>query len=424
MTERIYYRDPFQLEFDARVVEIASAREQFAVVLDRTAFYPTSGGQVFDTGRLLASGQRANVIEVSEREDGAVVHVLAPPEAATAPGAGGPDATPLLAALAVGSEVRGEIDGERRRDHMQQHTGQHVLSAAFVRLYDFATVSFHMGAETCTIDLDTPELTRAQVIAAEKLANEVVWEDRPVAIRFTSLDEAHTLGLRKLPERSGEIRLIDIDKFDLCACGGTHVKGTGQIGAILIRKTEKVRQGMRVEFVCGLRAVGVARRDFTTLTDAAALFSAHIHEVPAQITKVLEESRTGAKREQKLLEELAEAEAASLVASAEETGGARIVSRGFAERDAAFIKLLAQKIAAQGKAIAVLSAAKGQPTLVIAQSAGLPLNCGTLLRESLSELGGRGGGSTDMAQGGVSDAAKLEQAREALLERVLNVLAG
>src|ERR1041385_2425248 len=186
-TNRIYYRDPMQLEFDAKVLEIAPGREQLAVVLDRTAFYPTSGGQVFDTGRLLFSGNRANVIEVAEREDdGAVIHYLAPPEAATAPGPDVPEADKLLAALAPGSEVRGEIDGERRRDHMQQHTGQHVLSAAFIRLFDFATVSFHMGAETCTIDLDTPSLTREQIVAAERLANEVIWEDRPVEIRFSS----------------------------------------------------------------------------------------------------------------------------------------------------------------------------------------------------------------------------------------------
>ncbi len=409
MTERIYYRDPFRLEFDARVVEVATAGERLAVVLDRSAFYPTSGGQVFDTGWLLAGELRAEVVEVAEREDGAVVHYLAP---AAAPG------------LAPGAEVRGEIDGERRRDHMQQHTGQHVLSAAFVRLYNSQTVSFHMGGESCTIDLETPGLTREQAVAAERLANEVIGEDREVAVRFVALEEARTLGLRKLPERAGEIRLIDIRDFDLCACGGTHVHNTGQIGGILVRKTEKVRQGMRVEFVCGLRAVAAARRDFTTLTSAAELFSAHIYDVPAQIRKALDESKAGSKREQRLLEDLAEAEAARLLGAAEDVRGVKLVTRGYPDREAAFIKLLALKATAAGKCCAVFRATAAQPALVLAQSPGLALNCGALLREALAGVGGRGGGATDLAQGGAPDAAALERAAAALEEKVRQGLAG
>lgn len=407
MTERIYYRNPMQLEFDARVVEVAPGREQFAVVLDRTAFYPTSGGQVFDTGRLLFSGKRAHVIEVAEREDD-VVHYLAPPEAATAPGPEVSSAVEVLAALAVGSEVRGEVDGERRRDHMQQHTGQHVLSAAFIRLFGFATVSFHMGAESCTIDLEAPSLTREQIVSAERLANEVIWEDRPVEIRFCSVEEARTLGLRKLPPREGEMRLIEVRDFDLCACGGTHVAHTGQIGAIQIRKSEKVRQGTRVEFVCGLRAVATARKDFETLTSAAELFSTHIHELPAQIRKALDESKVASRSRLKLLEEIAEYEAEKLARSAEPHGDYVFAMRTYPDRDAGFIKLVAQKFVATTKGVALLGALEGQPTVVLSQNPALAFNCGALIKDALAAVGARGGGPRDMAQGGTPDAEKLK----------------
>jgi alanyl-tRNA synthetase len=413
-TERIYYRNPMQLEFDAKVLEIAPSREQLAVVLDRTAFYPTSGGQVFDTGRLLFSANRANVIEVAEREDdGAIVHYLAPPEAATAPGPEVAAASDWLKALAVGSEVRGEIDGERRRDHMQQHTGQHVLTAAFIRLYDFATVSFHMGAESCTIDLDTPSVTREQIVAAERLANEVIWEDRPVEIRFTSVEEARTLGLRKLPPREGEMRLIEVRDFDLCACGGTHVARTGQIGGILIRKSEKVRQGTRVEFVCGLRAVATARKDFETLTAAAELFSAHIYDVPGQIRKALDESKAASRGRQKLLDEIAEYEAIRLASSPDAprldaNGHYVFASHIYPDRDAGFIKLVAQKFVAEGRRVVLLGALQGQPTVVLAQNPGMAFNCGAMIKDALAAVGARGGGPRDIAQGGTPDAEKLK----------------
>ena len=206
--------------------------------------------------------------------------------------------------------VRGMIDADRRRDHMQQHSGQHVLSAAFEKLYGFATVSFHMGDESCTIDLATDSVSPKQLQAAERLANEVIAEDRPVEIRFATPDEARTMGVRKIPPAEREkLRLIDIRDFDLNACGGTHVRSTGQIGCILLRKTEKVKQGVRVEFVCGLRAVATARHDFETLTEAAALFSTHIWEVPQQIRKSQDEIKSAQKAQHKLLEEVAELQA-------------------------------------------------------------------------------------------------------------------
>src|SRR5215813_7882514 len=297
MTQRLYYHDSFLYDFDARAIESLEREGKHAVVLDRTAFYPTSGGQVHDTGTLLLEdNMEVAVVEVADEEDGRILHFTAQP-------------------VTSGTTVHGSVDAARRGDHMQQHSGQHVLSAAFIRLFNMPTVSFHMGAESCTIDLETAALTPAQVQQAEHLANEVVLEDRPVTVRFVALEEARQLGLRKLPPRqTGELRLIDISDFDLTACGGTHVRATGQIGSILLRKIEKVKQGMRVEFVCGLRAVSMARRDYTTLTEAAAVYSSHIYDVPEQIRKSLAETKSAAKAQHKLLEELAELYAQRLLA--------------------------------------------------------------------------------------------------------------
>ncbi len=392
---RLYYTDSFLSEFDAQVVDLVTAPRP-AVVLDRTVFYPTSGGQVFDTGWLEANGARLRVTEVAEQEDRILHYLERPP-----------------AGLAVGASVHGSIDLPRRRDHMQQHSGQHVLSAAFIRLFEMPTVSFHMGDEACTIDLDTKSATVEQVEQAEDLANQVVMEDRPVEIRFVSLEEARGLGLRKLPPAEREhLRLIDIRDFDLTACGGTHVRSTGQIGAILARKTEKVRQGVRVEFVCGERAIAAARRDRMALNEAAGALSAHIWEVPQQVRRAQEEARAGRKQRSELLNELAELHAARLLGETPEGGGVQVVVKVFPDRDLEFIKLLAQKLArADGKrAVALLGAGEGSHALVFAQTAGLPFDMGALMKEVLAETGGRGGGTRDMAQGGVTTAGMLEPA--------------
>jgi alanyl-tRNA synthetase len=395
MTDRLYYRDSFLYEFDARVVESLEREGKHAVVLDRTAFYPTSGGQVHDTGRLvLADKREVAVIEVADEDEGRIFHLTAEP-------------------VAVATVIRGSIDATRRRDHMQQHSGQHVLSAAFIRLFNMPTLSFHMGAESCTIDLEASGLSFGQAERAERLANEITSEDRPVSIRFVSLDEAQRLGLRKLPAKhTGDLRLIDITDFDLTACGGTHVRSTGQIGAIVLRKIEKVKQGVRVEFVCGLRAVAVARKDYMTLTETAAIYSTHIHDLPQQARKSLDESKAAGKAQHKLLEELAEVHADRLLAKA--SGSPRLIVHAFPERDALFIKLLAQKLTAgRTDVIALLAAGAGQPTLVFAQSPGQKHNMGQLLKDALAQLGGRGGGSADMAQGGLpagaADPAQIEK---------------
>jgi len=406
MTERLYYRDPFLYEFDGEITEVVPATEinhRHGVFLDRTAFYPTSGGQVHDTGWISSDSAKLRVAEVVEAEDGRVVHYLEadkPPER--------------------GTRVRGLIDPARRRDHMQQHSGQHVLSAAFVRLFDMPTVSFHMGDDYCSIDLDTPALSAEQVEQAELLANQVVQENRPVEIKFVTQEEAQNLGLRKPPRADkDELRLIDIHDFDLSACGGTHVGGTGQIGCILLRKTERVRQGWRVEFVCGQRAVATARRDYTTLTEAAGLFSSHIWDLPQQVRKSLEEVRAVRKSGEHLLEELAELHAARLLADAVPLNGRKFIVRIFSDRDLTFIRLLAQKLTRlEVNVVALLAATSEQASLVFAQSKGMPFDMGALLKESLADLGGRGGGSRDMAQGGAPRTKVVEDALEKVAARL------
>jgi len=404
-TERLYYHDSFLYDFDARVVESLPREGRHAIVLDRTAFYPTSGGQVHDLGMLMADGKQIAITEVADEEDGRVLHFASAP-------------------LFAGTQVHGTVDAARRRDHVQQHSGQHVLSAAFIRLFNMPTVSFHMGEESCTIDLETAGLSAAQAQKAELLANEVIAEDRPVSIRFVPLEEARQLGLRKLPpKQTGDLRLIDISEFDLTACGGTHVRATGQIGSILLRKIEKVKQGVRVEFVCGLRAVNTARRDYTTLTEAAALYSSHIYDVPQQVRKSLEETKAAGKAQHKLLEELAELYAERLLAQA--AGSPQVIAQSFPDRDATFIKLLAQKLtAAQSAVIALLASGAGQPTLVFAQTPGQKSNMGQLMKDAMAQLGGRGGGSADMAQGGLPAGGADSAQIETLLQQIAAKLGG
>ncbi len=424
MTDRLYYRDSFLYDFDAEIHEVAE-NPRPALILDRSAFYPTSGGQVHDTGLIHvgaasvrpASGaslpQTLKVTEVAETEDGRIVHYLDAPIK---------DAKP-------GTRVRGQIDATRRRDHMQQHSGQHVLSAAFVRLFHMRTVSFHMADDYCSIDLDTPTLTKDQIEAAERLSNEIILENRSVEIRFVTREEAGKLGLRKIPPamgapgfagvakpgRGNELRIIDIRDFDLSACGGTHVNQTGQIGCILLRKAEKVRQGWRVEFVAGQRAVATARRDFTTLTEAAAMFSAHIYDVPQLTSKALDEIRALGKQAEQSKEELAAAQAATMLAETPEANRHKLIVHTFADRDLNAIKLLAQKLTRLApNAVALLAITSPQPSLVFAQSPGQPYDMGSLMKEVVAKLGGRGGGTKDMAQGGAPKADAIESALAAI----------
>jgi alanyl-tRNA synthetase len=384
-TDRLYYTDCYLREFQARVIRTSPDPRGVRVFLDRTAFYPESGGQPADRGTLAG----IPVLEaVDEGEE--IAHVLA-----DAPS---------------GEEVQGIIDWDRRFDHMQQHTGQHVLSAAFERTGGYKTVSFHLGADASTIDLDSDRVGAKQIEETEELANQIVFANWPIKIFFRPSAEAGEMDLRKPTFREGDIRLVEVEEFDLSACGGTHVSRTGAIGVISIRKVDRSKALTRVGFLCGTRALRRARQDFAILSEAARLFSAGLENVPELITKQAQELREAARLRDKLVEDLAELEALQLWRSAPERGGARVVRRVFVEGAGKKARMLAHAVAKHAAAIALIGV-KGTPTaLFFSQSAGGRMDMAAVLKRTLAKFGGKGGGTRDFAQGGGLPESHLEEA--------------
>jgi len=373
MTERIYYNDPYARTFDGRVVEVRNVNGRTAVTLDRSAFYPTSGGQPFDVGTL----NSARVVEVIEDDDGEMVHVID-------------------GSLSAGEAASGAIDWERRFDHMQQHTGQHVLSAAFDRSFKVRTESFHLGTASATIDL-AREVSPGEIARAEKDANTVVWEDRPVAIRYADAAEAARLPLRKESARGGVLRLIDVEGYDISACGGTHVSRTGAIGIIAVAAWEKFRGGSRIEFVCGGRALAA----FHVLRDATAssgrLLSVLPVDMPAAIERTLAEAKEAKRRIKDLQLQLAGHQADALAAGAAES---RSVVRALDGWDQNGLKAVAMAICERPGFTAVLIGGSSPSPVVIARGEGSMHDSAVLLRRLIEKFGGKGGGRPDLAQGG------------------------
>lgn len=418
MTERLYYADAFCTNFEAVVTDIqelsrADGKSIWGVALDRSAFYPTSGGQPYDTGRLIATAPSgtelaAEIVNVEEDEaSGIVWHHTAKPLSARTP-------------------VRGVVNQVRRFDHMQQHSGQHLLSAAFIHVCGAATVSFHLGNTTSTIDLSADRLSEDVLGHVAELANRIIAEDRPVHVETISRSEAEAMfaagELRKLPSRAGDLRIIEIAGFDRNACGGTHVRSTGQIGGLHLRSTEKVKQGIRVEFVSGLRAMSAAREDFVTLTNAARQLSVNLSETPDAIGRLLINAKATSKQTEALTGELLRYRAQELIRDTPLLGGMRWVQLQLLPPevpDSGQAKLLASKLVAEGeKTVALVSwrprvSEDAPATLILARSRDLGLNCGAVLKEILTKFGGRGGGSPDLAQGS-ADSEHLEPALEAI----------
>jgi alanyl-tRNA synthetase len=389
MTDRLYYTAPYQRQFDTTIVAVDRTGGATRVRLGQTAFYPTSGGQPFDTGRLtIASGDPGlRVVDVQEDGDGDIIHVI--------------EASPDTG-LEPGQVVRGDIDWARRFDHMQQHTGQHLLSAAFDRLHDARTVSFHLGSESCTIDLSR-EATLRQVAAAEAEANRVVWDDRPVQIRFVTAEEAARLPLRKEPARHGTLRLIEIEGFDLSACGGTHVSRTGGVGLIAVNGWERFKGGQRVEFVCGGRALERFRAHRDHVSTAVRLLSV----LPADIGPAIERLQSEAKEFRRSAvaaqNETLRYRADELSRAAEPflMGRAVVVSLDY---DAQSLKTLAVHVTSGPRRVAVLLSQQRPTLVVVAASPETGVDAGQLLRSLIARHGGRGGGKSDLAQGGGLDA--------------------
>jgi alanyl-tRNA synthetase len=389
MTERLYYQDSYLTEFRARVVDASPDRQR--VYLDRTAFYPTSGGQPFDTGEL--GGLK--VVEVTDEGD-RIAHVLA-------------DALPE-------TEVAGRIDRERRFDHMQQHTGQHLLSAVLLELFHTPTVSFHLGAEACTIDV-AGALEPDQLREAERRANQTIFENRPVTISFE--DSSGDLGLRKPTEREGLVRIVSIENLDRSACGGTHVGATGEIGPILIRKLDRIRGNLRIEFLCGGRSIARARADFDALSKIARVFSSPLDETPALVDAQREKLQESERTRRRLSTELAQASGRALYGeTAPGPDGIRRVLRHLEASLSEESRAEAQSFTAAGPAIFV-AFAENPPAILLAASSNSGVNCGEVLKRLLGPAGGRGGGNVTLAQGSLPSKAALEGLAESL-SRELN----
>ena len=383
VTDRLYYQDARLTRFPATVLSVDAGGRR--IRLDRSAFYPTSGGQPHDLGTI----SRVPVEDVTD-ESGDVVHVLAEPL---------PDP--------VGATVVCEVDAVRRLDHMQQHTGQHLLSAVLLDRLGAETVSFHMGAEVSTIELAGPAADARSLEAAELRCNELIAENVPVQVTFE--DAATVAGLRKAPSREGTLRIVTIEGMDRSACGGTHVRSTGEIGSVLLRGTERIRGNVRLEFVCGLRAVRRARADYNSLAAMARNLSCPIGELPKVVASQAERLSEADKLGRKLTSELAAYRGRELHATTEPAAsGLRVQVRRYGALDEE-ARAESQAFTGGGKA-ALLGWCENPPSLLLAVSADSGLHAGNILKPKLQVTGGRGGGTAQSAQGSIPDPDSLRRA--------------
>jgi len=403
-TERLYYQDSRLLEFDARVVSLSELDDgQIAVTLDRTAFYPTGGGQPTDTGTLGG----ARVVDCIDAENEGVLHVIQGPV---------PE---------VGDTVHGKIDWLRRLDHLQQHTGQHIFSAAFIQLFDAPTLSFRVLEHECEIDVALENPADERIERAVDLANQIIWESRPISIRQVTSAEAATLPLRKESARAGELRVIEIEGFDLTPCGGTHARSTGEVGVIAVRSWERAKGLARIHFMAGVRVVADYRKANQTAREVAALFSAGREDTPALVTRLIAENKKLGRRTGELEQVACRVEAEELLSIASDRmalsevsiarvateGVTRVIARIFDERTADSLKHLALALIFHPHTLALLGSRDGETArLVFARSSDAAGDMNVLMRKACEVIDGRGGGKPDMAQGGGKEVAKLEEA--------------
>lgn len=396
MTERLYYADAYLTTFSATITDRREVKGAHQVALDRTAFYPEGGGQPADHGLL-------NEVQVTDvQSDGEQVwHTLAGP-------------------LADGP-VAGVVDWTRRFDHMQQHHGQHLLSAAFEDLFGLPTLAFHLGVEYSSIDLPG-EVSEEQCQAAERRANEVVWEDRPILARFVTGEELALIRLRKPAAVDGPVRVVSVEDFDHSACGGTHPRSTGAVGVLFIRKRERRGPESRVEFLCGGRALADLRLKSGVVARLGAELTVPVGELEEAVARVRGEERESRKRLEVITDRWLALEAAALAAGAEEVTGAggagfRLVSQVRDDLGLAEGRALVQRLVALG-VVAVLGIRGSKPQVILGRPEGVPVDCATVLREVLAGFGGRGGGQQGMAQGGVASTEELEGALAGIVERL------
>jgi alanyl-tRNA synthetase len=386
ITKRLYYQDSHLLNFSAQVLSCQPYKEHWAVTLDQTAFYPTGGGQPNDTG-LLGNAKLVDCIDETDH----ILHIVDNP---------------------VSGTITGKIDSARRLDHLQQHTGQHILSQAFIQVAKAETRGFHLGVESATIDLEIDQLSPEIITKAEDLANQIIFENRPIHIHLT--DEKEKFPLRKDTERETCIRIIEITDFDHSPCGGTHAKHTGEVGMIVVRSIERAKKMWRVEFICGQRVLQDYRLAHSNAMATAKLFSATRETAPSLVAKLQQDFKDLQKRNRELLQIALNTEANSLYqASPTNSKGIKVVQAVF-NRDLEELKILAHLLTAQSSIVTLLATTAESPKVIFARSKDVDIDCGKLLSQFCKQFDGRGGGRPDFAQGGLPISSAFEKELEKL----------
>ena len=403
---RLYYDDAYLDRFSARVVERVTWENHPAVVLDRTAFYPTAGGQPADRGSL--NGVAVVDVVLRERDD-AILHVLARalPES-------------------DGSAVEGQIDWPRRFDHMQQHTGQHVLSAAFEQVLDADTVGFHLGSQTSTVDIDAPRLDGERALEVERLSNRIVWQDHAVDVRFVDQEALASLPLRRPPTVEGPIRIVSIGDFDVNPCGGTHVSRTGETGLIRISSLDYRGDVTRVTFLCGGRALRDYRDKDGVIDRLTARLTVGYWELDQAVERLQDENKHLHKALRQARERLLAVAAEDLIAQAVPCGPYRAVLRVWQEgKPAADLRGLALALRSHTDVIALLASIDEGTNVCFACADDVPADAAALLKKVLHPLGGKGGGQPHLAQGGAppTDPARVEALLSDTLSDLMETIA-
>jgi alanyl-tRNA synthetase len=384
VTERLYYQDPYVQTFSSRIVKRCEVDGQPAVELQATAFYPTAGGQPHDTGTL----DEARVVDVQVDDDGRVLHLLDRP--------------------VQQAEVEGKIDWPRRFDHMQQHTGQHILSQAFSQICRAETVGFHMGEDLSTVDLDRAPLSPDQVQKAEQAANQVVMSASPVTARFVDDRELAALPLRKMPTINGPIRIVEVQDYDWSACGGTHVRNSGQVGLIKVLRIERRNDKTRIHFVCGRRALADYASKHATVQALAGYLTTSESEILSSVQRMEAEIKQERKANAVAQIQLLDYQIEDWVAQAEPVGSLRVISLVFEQRASNLLKETARRLIEHSGIVALLATQQPRPQFVFARAQDVDVDMGTLIRASCAVTGGRGGGRPSFAQGGTPENTPIE----------------
>jgi alanyl-tRNA synthetase len=386
MTERLYYSDSYVTQFEAHLVAKMHCDKGLGVILDRTFFYPTSGGQEHDIGTL----NGVEVMDVVE-QDGEILH--------------------LLPGDISGTLIDGKIDWERRFDNMQQHTGQHILSRAFIENLGCGTISAHLGTSTSTVDIDTQRLSNEEVNRVEYLANDILTQNREVLVRYVDERDLKTMELRKKPKASGTIRIVEVDGFDLIPCGGTHCRRAGEVGIIKVRKWERVKGNLtRVEFYCGRRALKDYQWKNQMINEIGNSFTIRDTDLKIHFEKNLGELKEKQKKVDLLLGQLLEYEANETIKNSVLEGNVRVVKKTFDNRELNEVRLLAQKLIQFGRVVALFGVRSDKAYLLFARSADMNIDLLTLFHTAIPLIGGKGGGKSDFVQGGGDRLDKVEEA--------------